>query len=107
LVWLHAFSGPPGRGLPLSSAVRLALPIRGRFFMEAMRPCFVGLEAQPPKSKVELPSEADPHRTGGAASSSHKHTFPVARISSLTRRTAPSSIGHLDLMTPDSPRGRR
>jgi hypothetical protein len=51
-------------GLPLSSAVRLALPIKRRFFMEAVRPCFVDPEARPPKSKVELPSEADPYRIG-------------------------------------------
>jgi hypothetical protein len=38
-------------GLPLSRAVRLALPITGRFFTEAMPPQFVGPEKQPSEIK--------------------------------------------------------
>jgi hypothetical protein len=39
-------------GLPLSSAVRLALPIKGRSFTEATPPQFVGLK--PAASKIRL-----------------------------------------------------
>jgi hypothetical protein len=42
-------------GLPLSSAVRLALPIKGRFFYQGYACAVVGRRRSLRKSKVELP----------------------------------------------------
>jgi hypothetical protein len=41
--------------LPLSSAVRLALPIKRLFSYRGYASAVVGSEAQPPKLKPELP----------------------------------------------------